>query len=91
MLVRTVVCAANRYRDIIVCGARHHDKIMNAQIRAIGKDRCKPVKGYQGFIDQFGVFMSREEALRVVIESGQPFDRVRNGGNGRVLYSEGLY
>lgn len=93
ILRQRVVCAANRYGDLIVCGARHHDKIMNKQIailKALGRE-MKPTKGYQGFIDQYGVFMSREEALIIAKESGQPFDQERNSGNGKVLYSEGIY
>ena len=91
LVIRRVVCAANRYGELLVCGARHHDKVMNAQIRAIGKERCKPSEGYQGFIDQFGCFMTRQEAMKVAVESGQQLDMRRNSGNGRDLYSEGLY
>jgi hypothetical protein len=91
IVIRHVVCAANKYGDLIICGARHHDKIMNAQIIAIGKDKCKPTEGYQGFIDQFGVFMSREEALVTAKASGQKLNMARNSGNGKVLYSEGIY
>ena len=90
-VIRKVVCAANKYGELIICGARHHDKIMNNQILAIGKDKCRPVEGYQGFIDQFGVFMDRSEALEVAKNSGQPLDMERNSGNGKVLYSEGIY
>lgn len=46
----------------------------------------------QGFIDQRGTFMTREEAWKVAVESGQIKRRVggdeRNGGT---LYSENLY
>lgn len=86
-----IVCAANKYGDIIVCSPRHHDVTMNVQIFAIGKDKCKPSKGCQGFVDQYGKFYSRKDAMRVVKESGQLFDIERNVGNDKVLYSEGLY
>lgn len=46
----------------------------------------------QGFVDQRGVFLSREEAWRVAEAAGQIRRRVggdtRNGGT---LYSENLY
>ena len=88
---RVVVCAANRYGDLIIPSARHHDKVMNEVIKAIGWIKHTGVEVEQGFIDQFGGFMTREEALIVVKQSGQPFDVTRNGGNGRDLYSEGVY
>jgi len=91
--IRKVVCAANKYGDLIIMSARHHDKNMNDIIKAVkaGGHECKPEKGYQGFVDQFGVFMDRTEALAVATASGQPLDMIRNSGNGKVLYSEGLY
>ena len=45
----------------------------------------------QGFIDQWGRFYTRREAMKIVLENGQRFDKDRNGGNGEDLYSEGLY
>lgn len=86
--VRVVVCAANRYGELIVCGARHFDMVMRAQIKAANLVRATPE---QGFIDQWGVFMSREEALAVATAAGQinvrrpknpPFDE---------LFSEDIY
>jgi len=44
----------------------------------------------QGFINQWGVFLTREEAYRVVKASGQPFDPKRNGSTD-MPFSEGLY
>jgi len=63
------VCAASKYGDIIIPSARHHDKVMNDIIKAIGSDKLKPTKDHQGFIDQWGVFMTREEAFIVAKES----------------------
>lgn len=83
-----VVCAANRLANgVIICGARHWDKIMRAQAEAMG------VKGgneEQGFIDQFGDFLTREQAMGIVKQSGQRFDIDRNSGD-TTLFSEGLY
>jgi hypothetical protein len=43
----------------------------------------------QGFIDQFGVFMTREEAYVVAKAAGQI--KYRCGGDDGVLFSENLY
>lgn len=89
---RVVVCAANRYGDLIIPSARHHDKVMNDLIIALWDAGKLDKKDHeQGFIDQFGGFMTREEALIVVKQSGKTFDVTRNGGNGSDLYSEGIY
>lgn len=54
------------------------------------KMRIKGGKEEQGFIDQFGDFYNREEAMDIIKLSGQWFDAARNGGNTE-LFSEGLY
>ena len=99
---RHVVCAANKYGDVIICGARHHDKVMKSQIIAIGKGshkagykflRTNPVEGerteQQGFIDQYGIWMSREEAAFIVVANKQHLRDVRFTSKG--LFSENLY
>ena len=82
-----VVCAACRIGTVILCGARHWDKVMRSQARFLGV-----IGGHeeQGFIDQFGDFLTRKEAMRIVIENGQKFDIERNRGD-KSLSSEGLY
>jgi len=88
-----VVCAANRYRDIIVCGARHYDKVMHGQIAGMGGLNAllvDDIKVEQGFINQFCEFLTRNEALKVVKENNQPFNQKRNGSSTE-LFSEGLY
>lgn len=87
-----IVCAANKYGDLIVTGARHHDKIMNNQLRLIKQvyEGISPVNCEQGFINQFGEFRTREEAMQIVLKNGQRFDVDRNGDD-KCLYSEGLY
>jgi len=86
-----VVCAAVRNKSgLIVAGARHLDSIMRAQIEAMGKspkDFSDPDD--QGFIDQWGQFLSREEAWLVAEKRGQVIRRC--GGDGERLYSENLY
>jgi hypothetical protein len=84
---RRVVCAANRRKDDgrIICGARHWDKVMRSQITDV--DRA--TQWDQGFIDQFGDWMTREEAWIVAVNQNQV--RRRCGGDGERLFSENLY
>jgi len=85
-----VVCAANRYGDLIIPSARHHDKLMTDLIKAVGGLNKKDAE--QGFINQFGEFMTRKEAMIIAKAYGQPVDIERGcGGDNNILYSEGLY
>lgn len=89
-----IVCAACYNDEILICGARHWDPIMNKVFRTIktaGNQDLKSSGFDQGFIDQFGKFLTRVEAMEIVKENGQPFDKERNGGSDKELYSEGLY
>lgn len=93
IVVRRVVCAACRSGELIIAGARHFDSVMHRQIAAIAPEKKpKPSQWEQGFIDQFGVFMDRKEAMQVAKAAGQPIDIERGcGGSETTLYSEGLY
>ena len=83
-----IVCAACKLDDLIVCGARHYDKMMNIQIEACGRTGWP--KAEQGFIDQFGNFYSRVEAYNIIERNKlQVIDK--NNGSKVELYSEGLY
>jgi len=68
---------------------------MRGQLEVInirGGSDFKHLKGTdfeEGFIDQFGDFLTREEAMQIVKENGQPFNKERNGCN-KDLYSEGI-
>lgn len=88
-----VVCAACRLEQdgetYLVTGARHFDKVMNNIIRHLPM-KLKWVNADQGFINQFGEFLTREEALEVVKNNGQPFDPERNVAKD-ALFSEGIY
>jgi len=65
---------------------------MNNQYRAIYGEKKGTALWAQGFIDQWGVFMCREEAMQVAKDAGQAIDIERGcGGSTTVLYSEGLY
>lgn len=88
-----VVCAACRFNGVTLTGARHFDNVMLNQLENM-KEGTKPSKEgerwEQGFIDQFGDFLTREEAMTIVKENGQPFNTKRNGSD-KELHSEGLY
>jgi hypothetical protein len=78
---RMVVCAALRDRNgTIICGPRHWDSIC----RGTSHDGWE-----QGFVDQRGVFLNREEAWLVAEGANQIIRRV--GGDGERLFSENLY
>lgn len=87
---RVVVCAAIRRKDgKMVCGARHYDPAMRGQFLRGGKRPKKWISAEQGFIDQFGVFMNREEAYKVADAAGQiKYGMDHSKGT---LYSEDLY
>ena len=91
--LRMVVCAANRHSDtgLIVIGARHYDDRMTDQYITLCVANQNPplATSEQGFIDQHGVFMTREEAWGVALAAGQI--RYRCGGDGDKLFSENLY
>lgn len=93
---RRVVCAAIRAADgDVLLGIRHYSMDMHRQIeaRSDGKKFAHRHDENQGFIDQRGVYMSREEAFQVAEAAGQIYDREAcgTGLNGPKLYSEGLY
>lgn len=82
-----VVCAAIRLTGgLIITGARHFDEIMVATL-----DACEMFQpdAAQGFIDQWGNFLTREQAYEVALRQGQykPWGNHTPG----VLYSEDLY
>jgi len=91
---QVIVCAACKREDIIIAGARHFDKVMISQIKAID-GVLKPGAGAlweEGFIDQFGDFLTREEAMGIALKNDQKIDIKRGcGGSHTTLFSEGLY
>ena len=93
-LVRLIVCAAIRKSGHVICGARHMDNLMREQIRAMFDGRPNALKANwggweQGFVDNMGVFLTREEAWEVANAAGQI--RLRCGGDNGRLFSENLY
>ncbi len=85
---RRIVCAAlldDRGRMVI--GPRHYDVVMQEAIKSLGGDWRK---AEQGFIDQRGAFMTREEAFEVATAAKQI--RVKTGNpESRELFSEDIY
>jgi len=90
-----IVCAANQDQyGYIVLGVRHHDPLMNENIRA-AHGCYNPIIGdfeEQGFITNRGRFVDRQEAWQIAVREGQILHRA--GGDdaeGGTLYSENLY
>ena len=93
---RRVVCAAIRAADgSVLLGIRHYSADMHAQIaaRRDGEKFKHRHDEDQGFIDQHGAYMTREEAYQVALAAGQVRypDACGQGLDGPKLYSEGLY
>lgn len=89
-----VVCAAVRNREsgVVICGARHYDQVMRLAINSLVTDEDARKKWYhseQGFIDQFGAFLTRQEAWMIAF--GEDQIRRRVGSDDGHLYSENLY
>lgn len=97
-LQRRIVCAANRFKlktggFIVVPGARHYSPDMAAVIDLI-EDQLSTrfVAGEeQGFIDQWGKYHNRQDALIIATHAGQ-INTVRQKGTPYdTLFSEDLY
>lgn len=86
-----IVCAAirNSKTGDVVKGHRHGDSHMQHAIKV--KNWCPQSFDEQGFIDMYGNYQSREDALKIVKENGQLWDEERNGSPSEWLFSEGLY
>jgi hypothetical protein len=91
-----LVCAAIRAEDgSVLSGIRHYSMDMHKQIEA-RRDGEKFTNRHdpdQGFVDQWNVYMTREEAYQVASSAGQVKYREAcgEGLDGPKLYSEGLY
>lgn len=84
-----IVCAAIRYPNgVIVCGARHYDRVMHTVLEQLDKTSGEyKAKGEQGFIDKYGTFHNRIDAKKIAAENGQVTDFICKD----VMYSEDLY
>lgn len=105
-LPRAIVCAAIRItfndrtgteRELVVTGIRHFDTLMQNVIE-IALDGGEPTDSNpdflgkeQGFVDEGGVFHSRERAMEIAIRRGQVTEeKLREFGRVK-LFSEHLY
>lgn len=94
---RRVVCAANRCPNShhMILGARHWDKAMQRHYGLFsfaGYTDSDVDFSEQGFIDQYGEFLNRQEAWKVAEAAGQIIRRGEwNESQGGTLYSENLY
>lgn len=87
---RRIAQAACSYGGYIVTGTRHYCPIMRMQIDAIGGDVLIEWAGghdnvIQGFTDQYGNFLTRQEAYVIAKEAGQI---IREDYEPGTLYSE---
>lgn len=90
--MRRIVCAAIRADDgEVIIGIRHYSVDMHRQINARwdGEKFHHRHGADQGFVDQHGVYLTREEAYQVAKEAGQ-ITRPEACISDK-LYSEGLY
>lgn len=89
--LHNIVAAANKltFEDgtsTVVCGVRHWDMLMHGAVNRFG-DAPVIVSEVQGFVDNTGTFLSREEAREVAIAAGQvDVDKIS-----RKLFSEDLW
>jgi len=81
-LVAAAVCRNGE----VVTGRRHGDCMREA---VLAHSWAKPVLGEEtGFVDENGIYYSREDALVIAIDAGQvKLEDLRSG----VLYSEDLW
>ena len=88
-----IVCAAirNKITHQIIIGVRHYDSFMRDHIERFEsfQDRMNWRKADQGFVNQFGEYLSREEAHLIAKGNDQILHRC--GGDDHTLYSENLY
>jgi len=85
---KRVVCAACRWPDgHIILGIRHFSPDMRLSAALQGYEHVAGID--QGFVDQYGQFLTRQEAFKIALENGQyrPYEPYTIG----TLYSEDLY
>lgn len=98
---RRIVCAAclvvrsGDQEQVLLVGPRHWDQIMHTQATLMGLTRFGVrnfVHEEQGFVDQWGTFFDRREALAIASRAGQLDGRVKSGNpDSDELFSEDLY
>ena len=95
--IKRIVCAAIRASDgELLLGIRHYSPDMYRQIeqRVDGEKFKHRLDEDQGFVDQYGNWLSREDAHLIAKENGQivrPEAVGKGVGGWPKLYSEALY
>ena len=90
-----IVCAANKYGNVVLAGVRHGCDNMFSLYELVDGDlqfdACPCSKEEQGFLTNKHRFVDRKEAWKIALEQKQIVRLV--GGNlpQGVLYSENLY
>lgn len=84
-----IVCAAMKMNDgFVVVGIRHYSPEMRKVLNRLYGPAYKRRVEEQGFVDQFGNFLTREDAWKVAEDKGQIRRQVSAPGT---LFSENLY
>jgi len=86
-----LVCAAIRKDTHIICGARHWDNVMRVQVEMLNDVQNHWGTAEQGFIDQWGRFYNREEAMQLARQNAQIIVGDNEMLSEVALYSEDLY
>jgi hypothetical protein len=77
------------YDGTLILGVRHFDSIMRDTIESYPEKNFRTIGHVQGFVDNKGVFHTREEAWVIADAAGQIIRRC--GGDEGKLFSENLY
>jgi len=85
---RRIVAAATVVGGVILVGSRHYSPIMRAQADTSVHEKAEG--RFEGFIDQYDVWVDRKLAYEIVQANGQHFDPERNRSS-KELYSEGVW
>lgn len=89
-VARRVVCAAVLYPGFpVILGIRHYDMIMVEQISLMKIPEELQPNAVQGFVDNHGNFLTREEAYVLAMEQSQIYRPLPYQTT--LLYSEMLY
>lgn len=87
-LPRIVVTAASMNKEgSIVTGTRHCCPLMRKAIKgmkALGED-WTPCNVEEGYVDQWGNYLSKDEALEVVLRNKQPLSFIDTSGTHSTL------
>ncbi|AUE23163.1 hypothetical protein FDI95_gp170 [Citrobacter phage CF1 ERZ-2017] len=97
-LQRRIVCAANRFElktggHLVIPGSRHYSKDM-AEVLDQVQDKLVTDHVHddnQGFIDQWGEYHNRKDALIIATYAGQINTVRKKGAPYDTLFSEDLY